>query len=235
MPDGRAAVGTDRGQHRCVWLVDAGGLGLVEPPVKLLNGVSGKVIEVEASGLQSAPQGVEVGMGARRPGTSRINEHGLKSSTATPTTRVPGVAHPPRLLPLVGAAGAIGASLRLAVLGAGGLSDAGSSVLAPRTMVALLVLNVTGSLVAGGAIEAARRGRWPARRTEAVVVGFCGGLTTFSTVTVEVARRLTEGGSGPALAYLLVSVGASVAAVLAGRWAVSRWTTRADGPTGVTS
>jgi fluoride ion exporter CrcB/FEX len=155
------------------------------------------------------------------------------------------VAHPPRLLPLIGGAGAVGACLRWTVLSVSGLSHtagptdpekpsaiAGSG-LTGRTMVALLVLNVVGSLIAGGASEAARQGWWSARRTSAVVVGFCGGLTTFSTVTVEVARRLTDGGATGAVSYLLVSIGTAVAAVLFGRMLAGRWYSRSGRPFGV--
>jgi CrcB protein len=43
--------------------------------------------------------------------------------------------------------------------------------------------------------------------------GFCGGLTTFSTMQLELLKMLDRGDTGLALAYALVSVAAGLAAV----------------------
>ena len=51
---------------------------------------------------------------------------------------------------------------------------------------------------------------------DAVGIGFCGGLTTFSTFAVETAGFLREGRTGLALAYAIASLFASVAAAVAG-------------------
>lgn len=112
----------------------------------------------------------------------------------------------PSMLAAVAAGGGAGSVLRY-VLG----------VWWPRTgngafPVTTLAVNVAGSLALGwllrrfGAVPGA-----PALRA-ALTVGVCGGFTTFSTFSVEVVTLLQAGRPGRALAYVVVSIAAGVAA-----------------------
>lgn len=51
-------------------------------------------------------------------------------------------------------------------------------------------------------------------RRPLLATGFCGGLTTFSTMQVELVRMLDGGAAGLAVAYLLASCGAGMLALL---------------------
>ncbi|MET8838087.1 fluoride efflux transporter CrcB [Micromonospora sp. NPDC004540] len=75
-----------------------------------------------------------------------------------------------------------------------------------------LTVNVVGSLVLGAvaAVPAS-----PAV-TALVGTGFCGALTTWSTLGYETLRLHREGARGPALANVLGSVAAGLAAATAG-------------------
>jgi CrcB protein len=78
------------------------------------------------------------------------------------------------------------------------------------------VVNVAGSLLIGvltGWIVLTGAGEgWHL----ALVIGFCGGLTTFSTAVVETVTILRGGRSGPAVVHALATLGTSVAAVAVG-------------------
>jgi fluoride exporter len=89
-------------------------------------------------------------------------------------------------------------------------------------LVAIAVANVVGSAGVGVTVAASVRWGWPATLRTAMTVGVCGGLTTFSTVSLEVARSLRDA-AGPATAlYAMTSLVVCVSAVWAGRWAVGR-------------
>ncbi len=115
------------------------------------------------------------------------------------------------------AGGVIGASIRLAALEAAGDG---------RTWLWVMVgvLNVAGCAAVGAALAAADRWSWSPTTRSAAVVGVCGGLTTFSTVAVEVALALDDGVgmAAAAVGWALLSLGLGVAAVAAGRAAVLR-------------
>lgn len=109
---------------------------------------------------------------------------------------------------LVAVGGAIGATARWAVVSAA----ADGSGFPWWT----LAVNVAGCLVLG-----ALAGR--SDRVVALVgVGVCGGLTTFSTFSVELAGLLDDGRAGVAVAYLVASLVLGVAGVVAGRGVAAR-------------
>lgn len=108
----------------------------------------------------------------------------------------------PRSLSLVAGGAAAGAALRWAVVE---VSGAGGSF--PWWTLAV---NVAGSLLLGVLLGVPERVRlWAG-------VGFCGGLTTFSTLTVEIASLLDRGDAGVAAAYLVTSLVLGVGSFVVG-------------------
>jgi CrcB protein len=84
-------------------------------------------------------------------------------------------------------------------------------------------INVSGCLLIGGLMVLVTQ-LWTGRRLVRpfLGVGVLGGYTTFSGYVVDAERTLAAGGTAPALAYLLVTPVAAVAAV----WLGSRLTRR---------
>lgn len=74
-----------------------------------------------------------------------------------------------------------------------------------------LLVNVAGCLLLGVLVRAGRTALL------AGGVGFCGGLTTFSTFSVEIAALVDGGDAAVAVAYLLVSLVLGAVAYAAGR------------------
>ncbi len=78
-----------------------------------------------------------------------------------------------------------------------------------------LAVNIVGAFILGLLVHPA-----PTEQRElirlGVGVGFCGGLTTFSSVALSLAEQLRDGRSATAGSYLLASVVVGVAAVAAG-------------------
>jgi fluoride exporter len=72
-------------------------------------------------------------------------------------------------------------------------------------------INVLGSALLAGVVVHARA-RWPHRPSllDGLAIGFCGGLTTFSTFAVECASLGRQGRTGLAVVYLVTSVVAGV-------------------------
>lgn len=104
--------------------------------------------------------------------------------------------------------GAAGAGLRWAVV---------TSVDPGRFPWPVFVLNVVGSVLLGALL--AEEHRRPSARLllhDAGAIGFCGGLTTFSTFSVEVVGLLRDGHALMGTAYAGGSVAAAIAGVLAG-------------------
>ena len=99
----------------------------------------------------------------------------------------------PHLLALVALGGAIGAGIRWAVV-----------EVAPSTPFPwpVLLVNLVGCALLGALV-----GHGASYRARLLFgTGLCGGLTTFSTFTVEVARLLNDNRVGIAASYLVASV-----------------------------
>lgn len=114
---------------------------------------------------------------------------------------------------LVAVGGALGAGLRWAAVTA--WPAAGASL-----PWAVLAVNVVGAGLLGLVLAAGRR-RPPGSTAAAVLVdglgaGVCGGLTTASTVAVELAQLIGDGRLAVASGYLAASIVLGGAAVVAG-------------------
>lgn len=108
----------------------------------------------------------------------------------------------PRDLALVAGGGACGAATRWAVVT---LTETGGEF--PWWT---LLVNVVGCALLGLLLGCGDGQRL------AVGVGFCGGLTTFSTFAVEIAGLVDVGSTATATLYLGASLGLGVAAVFVG-------------------
>ena len=83
---------------------------------------------------------------------------------------------------------------------------------------ATLLANLAGAFLLGYVATLLRDGGPGADvRLRLLGTGFCGALTTFSTLQLELLRMLDDGDAARAATYALVSVGAGLAAVVAGR------------------
>jgi CrcB protein len=80
---------------------------------------------------------------------------------------------------------------------------------------ALLVVNVVGSFVLGLVMV---HGSAPARELVRLGagVGFCGGLTTFSSFAVAAVRLVEDDRAGPAAAFVVASLVLGATALVAG-------------------
>jgi CrcB protein len=101
---------------------------------------------------------------------------------------------------VVGLAGALGAVARYLIDGA--VQDRTSGLFPFGT----LTVNVIGSLILGViAGLALRHADWAS--TQAVLgIGFCGGLTTWSTASWETVRLIEEGANATAIRYTLMNL-----------------------------
>jgi CrcB protein len=80
-----------------------------------------------------------------------------------------------------------------------------------------LLINITGSFLLGflykfGADTSAFSPEWRGL----LMIGFCGGYTTFSAFSLETVALIESGAVGRAFLYILLSVALSVAAAAAG-------------------
>ncbi len=88
-----------------------------------------------------------------------------------------------------------------------------------------ILINILGSFVIGlfAALTAAGTGRWavPADLRSFVMVGICGGFTTFSSFSLQTLELMRDGRMGQAMANVLLSVALCLAAVAAGHAAAT--------------
>jgi CrcB protein len=112
----------------------------------------------------------------------------------------------------VAGGGALGSLARYLVsIGAG-------KILGPSFPCGTLIVNITGSFLMGILIEGFAL-RWNAPEAVRVflMIGICGGFTTFSAFSSDTVYLLTRGTALP-LAYIIASITLSVGALYAGLW-----------------
>jgi len=81
----------------------------------------------------------------------------------------------------------------------------------------ILLVNVTGSLLMGVLVEAlAMRGAVSGELRAFLTVGILGGFTTFSSFSLDAWALIERGQTLAALAYVALSVGLALAALVAG-------------------
>ena len=82
-----------------------------------------------------------------------------------------------------------------------------------------LAVNLLGCLAIGMLYGLFDRHGWMGPELRAfLVVGFCGGFTTFSTFSADAVRLLRAGDYGPATAYIALSVGTCIVFAMLGMW-----------------
>jgi CrcB protein len=105
------------------------------------------------------------------------------------------------------AAGAVGALVRYLV---------SRAFAAARLPWAVLVVNVAGSALGGAVLGLVTRAELSADLRLVVLTGLCGGLTTFSTLSVETVQLVLEGRPRAAVssivANLVLGIGAAALA-----------------------
>jgi fluoride exporter len=114
----------------------------------------------------------------------------------------------------IAAGGAAGAALRWGVL---------TSVDAGTFPWPVFAVNVVGSVVLG--VLMAEEWTHPSARLllrDAGGIGFCGGLTTFSTFSLEVVDLSRDGDTAIAIVYAVASVAAAILGVVTGAGALRR-------------
>ena len=133
----------------------------------------------------------------------------------------------PQSLLLVALGGAMGTSIRQLVAQLLPVSDGGWPA-------ATLAVNVSGAFLLGVLLEALARGGtevgWRLRTRLFAGVGFCGALTTYSTLAVEALLLVRGDQSGTAVAYAVASVVAGLLAAVAGLVVSAAAHRRGDSP-----
>ena len=87
---------------------------------------------------------------------------------------------------------------------------------------ATLIVNLAGALLIG-VIVGILPGRLSPTTITCLKTGFCGGLTTFSTFSLEALLLFEKGRYVPCTIYILVSVLLCIIGVFAGRALAIRW------------
>jgi len=120
----------------------------------------------------------------------------------------------PAVVVAVLGAGALGAVLRWVV--SRGLSRPSGPY--RNLPLAVLLVNTLGSALAGAILGLAEAGAVSADLRLILLTGFCGGLTTFSTFSVETIQLVVDGRWRPAVssvgANLVLGIGAAALAYL---------------------
>jgi len=112
---------------------------------------------------------------------------------------------------LVLIAGAVGALLRF------GLSRALPVTARPHNVPrAVLIVNVVGSFIAGVALALTQTETIPTVAGIVIITGLCGGLTTFSTFSVETVELFMQGHVRVAVRSLALNLVLGVGAAAAG-------------------
>lgn len=123
---------------------------------------------------------------------------------------------PAGVLAVIALGGAAGTLLRAAVAQALPATHRGFPV-------ATFTVNVVGSALLGLVVVVAIERGAPSRYFRPLLAtGFCGGLTTFSTLAVETDRLIKHGAPGMAAFYLAASLAGGLAAARIGM-VVARW------------
>ena len=114
----------------------------------------------------------------------------------------------------VGAGGALGAVMRYLVTGWV------HRAVPPAFPYGTLAVNVAGSLIVGFAsgVFAARAESRDHLIQLFLIVGVCGGFTTFSAFSAETYQLVQRGALAPAAVNVVLQVAGSLAAVFAGFW-----------------
>jgi CrcB protein len=112
---------------------------------------------------------------------------------------------------------------RLGVIGAGGALGTLLRVAAEHTLgthLGVLLVNVLGALIIGGTlglIPLVRVRTGPLVRL-GVATGFCGGLTTLSTLAMIEAEAVSQHALVPAMGYAALTLAGGVVAALIGQY-----------------
>jgi CrcB protein len=117
-------------------------------------------------------------------------------------------------LVMVAAGGAIGSAARYLA------TAAVHRVLPPTFPYGTLTVNVVGSVVVGvlSGVFAARADSRDHLLQLFLIVGVCGGFTTFSAFSADTFRLMERGAMGAAAANITLQVALSLAGVFAGFW-----------------
>lgn len=114
------------------------------------------------------------------------------------------------MLAMIALGGAVGSVTRYLL---GGMVQRLAGITFP---IGTLAVNVTGSFLAGFLLRHFMNDQTQPLLRGALIVGFCGGFTTFSAFTAETMGLVQGGAYGKAASYVMASVALSLAAVFAG-------------------